>query len=160
MNTDILKLLEVDSRLNVKELAAMLGLDEAAVAADIKAMEENKIICGYHTMIDWDKVAEESVTALIEVKVTPQKEQGFDNIAEHIYQFDEVSSVYLIAGAYDFTVILQGKTLKEISRFVSEKLATLDSVVGTATYFVLKKYKDHGVIFSSKKNDERLAIVP
>ncbi|MBO5509459.1 MAG: Lrp/AsnC family transcriptional regulator [Lachnospiraceae bacterium] len=160
MNTDILKLLEVDSRLNVKELAAMLGLDEAAVAADIKAMEENKIICGYHTMIDWDKVAEESVTALIEVKVTPQKEQGFDNIAEHIYQFDEVSSVYLIAGAYDFTVILQGKTLKEISRFVSEKLATLDSVVGTATYFVLKKYKDHGVIFSSKKNDERLAIIP
>lgn len=160
MNTDILKLLEVDSRLTVKELAAMLGLDEAAVAADIKAMEENKVICGYHTMIDWDKVAEESVTALIEVKVTPQKEQGFDNIAEHIYQFDEVSSVYLIAGAYDFTVVLQGKTLKEISRFVSEKLATLDSVVGTATYFVLKKYKDHGVIFSSKKTDERLAIVP
>lgn len=160
MRNEILKLLEVDSRLTVKELAVMLGLDEAAVAADIKAMEKENIICGYHTMIDWDKVAEESVTALIEVKVTPQREQGFDKIAEHIYQFDEVSSVYLIAGAYDFTVILQGKTLKEVSRFVSEKLATLDSVIGTATYFVLKKYKDHGVVFSSKKQDERLAIIP
>lgn len=160
MNKEILKLIEKDSRLTYKDIAAMLGLDEAAVAADIKAMEEDKIICGYHTMIDWDKVAEESVTALIEVKVTAQKEQGFEKIAEHIYQFDEVSSVYLIAGAYDFTVILQGKTLKEVSRFVNEKLATLDSVVSTATYFVLKKYKDHGVVFSSKKSDERLAIVP
>ncbi len=160
MNIDILKLIESDSKLTVKDIAVMLDLDEAAVAADIKAMEEGKIICGYHTMIDWDKVSEEKVTALIEVKVTPQRAQGFDKIAERIYNFDEVHAVYLIAGAYDFTVVIQGKTLREVSHFVSEKLAVLDAVIGTSTNFVLKKYKDHGVIFETTTKDERLAIVP
>ncbi|MDD6326825.1 MAG: Lrp/AsnC family transcriptional regulator [Lachnospiraceae bacterium] len=160
MKNEILKLLETDSRLSVKDIAAMIGADEAAVAADIKAMEEDRVICGYHTMIDWDKVADEMVTALIEVKVTPQREQGFDKLAERVRNFEEVNAVYLIAGAYDFIIILQGKTLREISRFVSEKLATLDAVVSTSTNFVLKKYKDHGVIFEAPKHDERLAIVP
>lgn len=160
MNTEILKLLETDSKLSVKDIADMLGLDEAAVAADIKAMEEKKVICGYHTMIDWDKVAEEKVTALIEIKVTPQRGQGFDKIAERIYNFEEVSAVYLMAGAFDFTVILQGKTLKEVSMFVSNKLAVMETVVSTSTNFVLKKYKDHGIIFDVEKKDERLAIIP
>lgn len=160
MRNEILKLLETDSRLSIKDIAAMVGADENAVAADIKAMEDEKIICGYHTLIDWDKVAEEMVTALIEVKVTPQREQGFDKIAERIRNFEEVNAVYLIAGAYDFMVILQGKTLREISRFVSERLAVIDDVVSTSTNFVLKKYKDHGVVFDAPRQDERLAIAP
>ena len=160
MNTEILKLLETDSKLSVKDIADMLGLDEEKVAADIKAMEDKKVICGYHTMIDWDKVAEEKVPALIEIKVTPQRGQGFDKIAERIYNFEEVSAVYLMAGAFDFTVILQGKTLKEVSMFVSNKLAVMETVVSTSTNFVLKKYKDHGIIFDVEKKDERLAIIP
>lgn len=160
MNIDILRLLEQDSKMTCADLAKMLNLDEAAVAADIKAMEEEKIICGYHTMVDWDKVAEEIVTALIEVKVTPQRVQGFDKIAERIYNFDEVSAVYLMAGAFDFTVILAGTSLKEVSRFVSEKLSTMEAVISTSTHFVLKKYKDHGVIFDVAKQDERLVMTP
>jgi len=160
MNNDILKLLETNSKLTVKDIAAMIGADEAAVAADIKAMEEGKVICGYHTMIDWDKVAEEKVTALIEVKVTPQRGQGFDRIAERIYNYEEVSAVYLMAGSFDFTVIIQGKTMKEVSRFVFDKLAVMDTVLSTQTHFVLKKYKDHGIIFDAVKQDERLAIIP
>lgn len=160
MNIDILKLLETDSKMTVTDIAKMLGLDEAAVAADIKAMEEEKVICGYHTMIDWDKVAEEKVTALIEVKVTPQRGQGFDRIAERIYNFEEVNAVYLMAGAFDFTVILHGTSLKEVSRFVSEKLSTMETVISTSTHFVLKKYKDHGIIFDAVKQDERLVIAP
>lgn len=160
MNNEILKLLETNSKHTVKDIAAMIGADEAAVAADIKAMEEGKVICGYHTMIDWDKVAEEKVTALIEVKVTPQRGQGFDRIAERIYNYEEVSAVYLMAGSFDFTVIIQGKTMKEVSRFVFDKLAVMDTVLSTQTHFVLKKYKDHGIIFDATKQDERLAIIP
>ena len=160
MNIEILKLLETDSKMTVTDIAKMLGLDGAAVAADIKAMEEGKVICGYHTMIDWDKVAEEKVTALIEVKVTPQRGQGFDKIAERIYNFEEVNAVYLMAGSFDFTVILQGTSLKEVSRFVSEKLSTMEQIISTSTHFVLKKYKDHGIIFDAVKQDERFVIAP
>ena len=160
MRNEILKLLETDSRLTVKDIAAMIGADEAAVEADIKAMEDESIICGYHTMIDWDKVGEEMVTAMIEVKVTPQREAGFDQIADRFRNFDEVHSVYLIAGAYDFMVVIQGKTLREISHFVSEKLAIIEDVIATSTNFVLKKYKDHGVIFQTPSQDERLVIAP
>ena len=160
MNNDILKLLETNSKLTVKDIAAMIGADEAAVAADIKAMEEGKVICGYHTMIDWDKVAEEKVTALIEVKVTPQRGQGFDRIAERIYNYPEVKTVYLMSGTYDLMVILEEKTLKEISHFTSNRLAVIDSVIGTTTHFVLKKYKDHGTVFKTKTDDEREMITP
>ena len=123
-------------------------------------MEEEKVICGYHTLIDWEKVSDEKVTALIEVRVTPMRGQGFDSIAERIYNYPEVRSVYLISGAYDLMVILGGKTLKQVSGFVSDKLSTLDSVLSTATHFILKKYKDHGTIFTKKSKDERMLVTP
>ena len=160
MKNEILRLLESDSKLTPKDIAAMIGADEAAVVADIAAMEDDKIICGYHTMIDWDKVSEEKVTALIEVKVTPQRGQGFDKIAERIYNYEEVTSVYLMAGTYDLAVFINGKSLKEVSKFVYDKLATMETVISTQTNFVLRKYKDHGIIFDVKTQDERLAIVP
>ena len=118
-------------------------------------MEQEHIICGYHTLINWDKTTVEKVTALIEVKVTPQRGMGFDKIAERIYQFDEVNAVYLMSGAYDFTVILEGKTMKDVAYFVANKLSTLDSVLSTATHFVLKKCKDHGTVLEQETPDER-----
>jgi DNA-binding Lrp family transcriptional regulator len=121
-------------------------------------METEGIICGYHTLVDWDKISQDKVTALIEVRVTPQRGQGFDNIAERIYNYPEVNSVYLISGGYDLMVILEGKTLKEISAFVSNKLSTLDTVISTATHFILKKYKDHGTIMTRKYEDQREII--
>ena len=138
----------------------ILGSDEVTVANEISKMEQEQIICGYHTMIDWDKTGTEKVTALIEVRVTPQRGQGFDSIAERIYNYPEVKSVYLISGAYDLMVILEGKTLREVSGFVSDKLSTLDSVLSTATHFILKKYKDHGTIFARKNKDERMPVTP
>ena len=121
-------------------------------------MEKEKIICGYHTLIDWDKAGVETVTALIEVRVTPQRNQGFDRIAERIYNYPEVNAVYLISGGYDLLVTLEGKTLKEVSQFVSEKLSTVDSVISTATHFILKKYKDHGTILVKKADSERMPV--
>jgi DNA-binding Lrp family transcriptional regulator len=118
------------------------------------------IICGYHTMIDWDKTDIDKVTALIEVRVTPQRGKGFDDIAERIYKYPEVNSVYLISGGYDLLVTLEGKSLKEVSRFVSSKLSTLDTVISTATHFILKKYKDHGTIMTRKYEDQREIITP
>ena len=123
-------------------------------------MEKEGVICGYHTLIDWDKTSSEKVTALIEVKVTPQRGMGFDKIAERIYQYSEVNSVYLMSGAFDFTVIIEGKTMREVAQFVSEKLSPMDSVLSTATHFVLKKYKDHGTIMYEKPGDERMMITP
>ena len=136
----------------------MLGTDEVAVANEMAQMEKEKIICGYHTLIDWDKAGADKVTALIEVRVTPQREQGFDRIAERIYNYPEVRAVYLISGNLDLLVTLDGKSLREVSQFVSEKLSTLDSVISTATYFILKKYKDHGTIMVSKKESERMLV--
>ena len=148
MRDQILTFIEKNSRINLKELAVMLGSDEVTVANEISEMEQEQVICGYHTMIDWDKTGAEKVTALIEVRVTPQRGQGFDSIAERIYNYPEVKSVYLISGGYDLMVILEGKTLREVSSFVSDKLSTLDTVLSTATHFILKKYKDHGTIFA------------
>ena len=127
-----------------------MGESEAAVANEIADMEKKNIICGYHTMINWDNTGNEKVIALIEVKVTPQRGMGFDKIAERIYQYSEVNSVYLMSGAFDFTVIIEGKTMREVAQFVSEKLSPMDSVLSTATHFVLKKYKDHGTIMYEK----------
>lgn len=160
MRNKILNVLEKNSRIEIKELAVILGLDELTVANEIKAMEEEGIICGYHTLIDWEKTSIEKVSALIEVRVTPQRGQGFDNIAERIYQYPEVNAVYLISGGYDLLVSLEGKTLKEVSSFVSDKLSTLDTVLSTATHFVLKKYKDHGTILDKKTVDEREQFTP
>ncbi len=160
MRDQILTFIEKNSRINLKELAVMLGSDEVTVANEISEMEQEQVICGYHTMIDWDKTGAEKVTALIEVRVTPQRGQGFDSIAERIYNYPEVKSVYLISGGYDLMVILEGKTLREVSSFVSDKLSTLDTVLSTATHFILKKYKDHGTIFAKNNKDERMLVTP
>lgn len=160
MRDQILTFIEKNSRVNLQELAVLLGSDEVTVANEISKMEQEQVICGYHTMIDWDKTGVDKVTALIEVRVTPQRGQGFDSIAERIYNYPEVKSVYLISGAYDLMVILEGKTLREVSGFVTDKLSTLDSVLSTATHFILKRYKDHGTIFAKKNKDERMLVTP
>ena len=160
MREKILSIIEKNSRIDISELAVILGVEEIDVANEIKKMEEEGVICGYHTLIDWEKTSIEKVSALIEVRVTPQRGQGFDNIAERIYKYPEVDAVYLISGGYDLLVSLEGKSLKEVSSFVSDKLSTLDSVLSTATHFVLKKYKDHGTILSKKKEDERMVVTP
>lgn len=160
MREELLAIIEKNGRMGLKELAILLGVEEIQVANELAALEAEGIICGYHTMIDWEKTSREKVSALIEVRVTPQRGQGFDNIAERIYQYPEVQSVYLMSGGYDLMIILEGKTLREISAFVSEKLSALDSVLSTATHFILKKYKDHGTVLSKKKEDEREMITP
>ena len=160
MREQILAIIEKNSRISVKELAVMLGAEKIDVANEVKAMEEEGIICGYHTMIDWEKTDIEKVTALIEVRITPQRGQGFDKLAERIYKYPEVNSVYLISGGYDLLVSLEGKSLKQVSSFVSDKLSTLDGVLSTATHFVLKKYKDHGTILGKKYEDTREMITP
>ncbi len=160
MREELLSILEKNSRIDLKELAVLLGAEEIDVANEIKKLEEEGIICGYHTLINWDKTSIDKVSALIEVKVTPQRGQGFDKIAERIYNYPEVRAVYLISGGYDLLVTLEEKTLREIANFVSDKLSTLDSVLSTATHFVLKKYKDHGTVFDKKHEDEREIITP
>ena len=160
MREKILAVIEKNSRIDLKDLAALLGEDEAAVAKEIEEMEKENIICGYHTMINCDNTDEEKVVALIEVKVTPQRGMGFDTIAERIYQYSEVTSVYLMSGAYDFMVIVEGKTMQEVARFVSEKLGPMNSVLSTATHFVMKKYKEHGTVMCEKPEDERMLITP
>ena len=156
MREKILTFIEKNSRINLKELAIMLGVDEASVANEIAAMEQENVICGYHTLIDWDKAGLEKVTAMIEVRVTPQRGMGFDKIAERIYNYPEVKSVYLISGGFDLMVTLEGKTLREVSQFVTDKLSTLDQVLSTKTNFILKKYKDRGTIMAAPvKSDER-----
>ena len=158
MREELLAVIEKNSRIDLKDLAILLGESEAAVANEIADMEKEHIICGYHTLINWDNTSEEKVQALIEVKVTPQRGMGFDKIAERIYQYSEVDSVFLMSGGYDFTVIIEGKTMRQVALFVSEKLSTLDSVLSTATHFVLKKYKDHGTIIAEPAQDERMPI--
>lgn len=160
MREKILTFIEKNSRIDLKELSVILGVDEIAVVNELADMEKENIICGYHTLIDWDKTTVEKVTALIEVRVTPQRGQGFDSIAERIYNYSEVTSVYLISGGFDLLVILEGKSLRDISQFVSDKLSTLESVLSTATHFILKKYKDHGTIMDKKNKDERMLVSP
>ena len=156
----ILNTISKNSRYSAKELAAMLGSDETAVTNELKQMEQENVICGYPTLINWDKTDCEKVTALIEVKVTPQRDMGFNKVAERIYKFDEVESVYLMSGGFDFTVIIEGKTMKSVAQFVAAKLAPLDSVLSTSTHFVLKKYKDYGTIIEDEAKDERMLITP
>jgi len=160
MREKILSVIEKNSRIDIEELAILLGEDETAIANEIADMEKEGVICGYHTLINWDKTNNEKVNALIEVRVTPQKGMGFDNIAERIYQFSEVNAVYLMSGSFDFTVFIEGRTMRDVAQFVSDKLAPMDSILSTATHFVLKKYKDHGTILSAKKKDERQLITP
>ena len=160
MRKQILEYIEQNSRVDIGELSVILGIDQETLAKEILAMEEEHIICGYHTLINWDKVGEEKVTALIEVRVTPQRQMGFDKVAERIYGYPEVNAVYLISGSFDLMVSIEGKTLREVSGFVTDKLSTLDSVLSTQTNFILKKYKDHGTILSKKNEDERMKVTP
>ncbi len=160
MREKILTFIEKNSRIDLKELAVVLGGDEATVMNELEQMEEEHIICGYHTIIDWDKVGIDKVTAMIEVRVTPQRGMGFDKVAERIYNYPEVNSVYLISGGFDFMVTIEGKTLREVSQFVSDKLSTLDSVLSTKTNFILKKYKDHGTVIAEQTKDERIQMIP
>jgi DNA-binding Lrp family transcriptional regulator len=160
MREELLSIIEKNSRIDLKELAIRLGREEIDVANELAKLEQEGVICGYHTLINWEKTDIEKVTALIEVKVTPQRGQGFDRIASRIYNYPEVRDVYLISGGFDLLVTLEEKSLKEIAQFVSEKLSTLDSILSTGTHFILKKYKDHGTIVDEKIEDEREVIIP
>lgn len=155
MNTDILKLLENDARLTPEQIAVMLDSDVDSVKREIEAFEEDGTILGYKAIVDWEKTDRESVSALIEVKLTPNRESGFDRVAEKIYNYPEVQSVQLMAGGYDLSVLIEGKTMKEVALFVSQKLATIEGVIATATHFVLHKYKDKGILYDNVEVDER-----
>ena len=152
----ILEVLTDDARTSAKQIAVMLGREEAEVSAAIRSMEERRIILKYPALINWDKV----VSALIEVRVTPQRDHGFDAIAEQIYRFEEVRNVYLMSGGYDLLVMLKAPSLKKLALFVAEKLSTIEGVLSTATHFVLKRYKNEGVITDERQADRRLKITP
>ena len=149
----LLELLEGDARLSAKQLALMLGEDEAEIAARIKNCEEEGVILGYETIIDWDKTDREYVTAVIELRVAPERDRGFDRVAKRVSAFDEVKSVYLASGGFDLCLIVEGKTMRDVAFFVSAKLAPIEGVTSTATHFIMKKYKDQGV-FAREAEDE------
>src|SRR5471030_2060220 len=155
---EILEILEKNSRYTDEQIAVMTGRTVNEVREAIKDYEEKSIIACYTTLINWENTGSETVTALIEVKITPQRGEGFDKVAERIYKFSEVKACYLMSGGLDLTVIVEGKTMKQVALFVSEKLAVQQYVLSTCTHFVLKKYKDHGKIFKEKKLEDREAI--
>jgi DNA-binding Lrp family transcriptional regulator len=160
MEKRILQILENDARLSPDQIAAMLGIDIQTATSLIRRLEEQRVIVKYQTLINWEKVGENSVAALIEVKVTPQRDVGFDQVAGRIYRFPEVRSVFLVSGSYDLAVTVEGKDLKEVARFVAEKLATLEHVQSTVTHFILKKYKQDGVILDDVEADRRQVVTP
>ena len=159
MEKRLLELIEHNAKMTIEEIANELSVSADEVVSLIADLESKKVICGYDTIINWDKVTEEKCNALIEVKVTPQRGTGFDRIAERISRFDEVDSVYLMSGTYDFLVVINGRSMKEVSSFVFEKISTIDFIQSTATHFVLKKYKDHGVQMSDKPVNKRTNII-
>jgi DNA-binding Lrp family transcriptional regulator len=156
----LLKLLREDASLRPSALASMLNLSEADVVAKIKAYEADQIILGYRTVLNEERLGLEIVRAVIEVKITPERGGGFDRLAERIAKYKEVSSCYLMSGAYDLLVVVEGMTLREVATFVSEKLATIQGVLSTATHFMLKPYKEQGVLMTREQNEERLAVTP
>ncbi len=156
---ELLTLMQQDCRLPMEKLAVMTGKTLEEVAESIQGMEKKGVILRYSPVINWDKTDRERVEAMIEVQVTPQRDQGFDAIAKRIYRFDEVKSVYLMSGAYDLLLLVEAHTLKELAYFVSTKLSPLENVTGTATHFVLKRYKNEGIIFEGEKDDQRLAVM-
>ena len=158
LETELLELLREDCRLPVDKLAIMTGSTPEEVESTIRHLEEERVILRYAPTINWDKTDRERVEAMIQVNVTPQRDKGFDEVAGRIYRFEEVKSVYLMSGGYDLLVLVEARTLKELAFFVSEKLSTLEMVTGTATSFVLKRYKEAGVIFEDSKSDQRLVI--
>ncbi|MBE3587345.1 MAG: Lrp/AsnC family transcriptional regulator [Thermoanaerobacteraceae bacterium] len=157
---EILEMLENNSRLSPEEIAVMLNLDAGKVRETIAALEENKTILKYMTLVNWEKVGEEKVSALIEVRITPQRDVGFDGVAERIYRYPEVRSVRLMSGAYDLAVFIEGRTMREVSHFVATRLATIEGVISTTTHFVLKTYKQDGVIVEDREENRRLKVTP
>ncbi|MEC2074371.1 Lrp/AsnC family transcriptional regulator [Alkalihalophilus marmarensis] len=158
---DILHIIEENGRVSIPALAKMVDASEEEVKGLLKKLEDDHIILSYSAVIDWSKVDQnEGVTAMIDVKVTPQRGVGFDQVAERIYRFQEVKALYLMSGAYDLSVVIEGKTMSEIARFVSEKLSTVDSVLSTTTHFQLKKYKHDGVVFREGEEDRRIVVAP
>ena len=151
----LLDLLSQDARLSTAQLAAMTGATEEEVAEAVRHFEKKRTILGYKALVDWDKTDRESVTALIEVKITPQKGMGFDEIARQIYSHHQVESVYLMSGGFDLTVIIKDRTMREVARFVAEQLAPMENVLSTGTHFILKKYKDYGVEYDHSEKDKR-----
>ena len=151
----LLDLLSQDARLSTAQLAAMTGATEEEVAEAVRHFEKKRTILGYKALVDWDKTDRESVTALIEVKITPQKGMGFDEIARQIYSHHQVESVYLMSGGFDLTVIIKDRTMREVARFVAEPLAPMENVLSTGTHFILKKYKDYGVEYDPSEKDKR-----
>ena len=160
LEMQLLELLQEDCRLPLEKLAVMLGTTTDVVAEMIDQLEEKRVILRYAPTINWDKTDRERVEAMIQVNVTPQRDKGFDEVAKRIYRFEEVKSVYLMSGSYDLLVLVEGKTLKECALFVSSKLSTLEMVTGTQTSFILKRYKEEGVVFEEGKTDNRLVITP
>lgn len=159
LNERILDLLQANSRLTAAQIAIMLGEDEAVVAEAIQALEADNVILGYTSIINWEKTARDSITALIEVRVTPQRGHGFDAIAQQIYRYPEVKSCFLMSGGYDLMLIVEGKTLKDVAMFVSERIAPVDAVMSTQTHFILKTYKHEGTVFEVRTPDDREAVV-
>ena len=160
LELNILEILFNDARTPVDQIAVMTGHSEEEVEAVIRSLEAQKIIVTYPALINWDKLDQEQVEALIEVRVTPQRDEGFDAIAERIYRFEEVKSVYLMSGAFDLMVMVNARSMKQLAFFVAEKLSTLEHVLSTATHFVLKKYKSEGVILEERRGDTRLVVSP
>ena len=160
LEASLLDLLQEDCRLPLEKLAVMTGVSVTEAAEAIDRLERDHVILRYAPTINWDKTDRERVEAMIEVRVMPQRDMGFDAVARRIYSFDEVKSLYLMSGAYDLLVLVEARTLKELAMFVSEKLSTIETVTGTATSFVLKRYKEDGVVFEGEKSDGRQVIVP
>ncbi len=156
---EILEILEKNGRRTAAEIAAMTGRDEAAVAKALAEYEASGVITAYTALVNWEKVEKEHVTALIEVKVTPQRDSGFDKIAERIHSYPEVKSCYLMSGGFDLTVVIEGKSLKDVALFVARKLAPLPGVTSTATHFILKRYKDYGFVFGGTPGDDREQVI-
>lgn len=140
------------------KIAQMLGMDEKEVADKIEKMEKENVIVGYKTIVNWDKTDKDVVVALIDLRITPQRGEGFDKVAERIYKYPQVKSLYLMSGAYDLAVTIEGKSMKEVALFVAQKLAPMDSIISTATHFVLKKYKEEGIVFEDDEKDTRQVI--
>lgn len=157
---EILKILEKDARTKPEQIAVMTGLPVAEVEEFIRKAEQERTILRYKTVVNWQKLGDEHISALIEVRVTPQRDVGFDAIAERIYRFPEARTVYLVSGTYDLAVLVTGRTMQEVAAFVSEKLAPLDSVQGTVTHFLLKRYKEDGEIFVEQEGVQRLPVTP
>lgn len=160
LKKQVLELIENDARLTPEKIGVMLGKSADEIADLITALEDDGTVMGYKALVDWDKAGKESVTAFIELRVTPQADRGFEKIAERIYNFPEVRSMHLMSGAFDFLLLIEGRTLKEVALFVAEKLAPIEGVLSTGTHFVLRTYKDKGVVFRAEpEKDEREGIL-